>query len=196
MDPANTKEDSSIIQSVLAGDTAAYSELVRRYEGRIRRLCVSLLKNETEAEDAAQEVFIKAYQSLRSFRQTSSFYTWLYRIASNHCLSFLRSKKRRPAESLDALLETEGGKMEALFSKSPNPRAAFEATDLIERLLSDLRPHYRLILTLREIEGLSYEEISQVMEISLDAVKAQLRRAREEIGQKMRHFLPDTASNK
>lgn len=188
--PPDTDIDLEIVRKVLAGDRQAFADLVRRHQARLIRLCTSLLKNAADAEDAAQEIFVKAYQSLSDFRQTSSFYTWLYRIASNHCLSLLRTKKRHPSESLQALTETEGGSIEALFFTSKDVRASIEAKDLVEALLSGLRPEQRMLLTLREAEGLSYEEISRVMDISLDAVKARLRRTRQEIDEKLRHLLP------
>ncbi len=187
--------DSEIIGQVLSGNRDAYAELVRRYQARTIRLCASLLKNEKDAEDAAQEAFIRAYQSLDSFRQTSSFYTWLYRIATNHCLSLLRNKSAKSTESLDALLENEGDGVERLLS-SADFRRSLEARELTTKLLGALRPNYRAILVLREAEGLSYEEIGQVLSCSVDSVKAQLRRARMEIDEKLRHFFPDQASKK
>ena len=187
-------QDSADIQKVLSGDPGAYEPLVRRHQSKIFRLCRSLLRNEADGEDAAQEVFIKAYQSLSQFQQNSSFYTWLYRIASNHCLSLLRSKARRSTQSLDSLLENEGDKIERLFASSADARRSLESAELVEKILASLNAKQRLIVTLREVEGLSYEEITQVLECSLDSVKAQLRRAREEIEKQLRHFLPERAS--
>ena len=183
-------DDLSIIQKVIEGDRGAYAELVGRYQDRIFRLCRSLLRSTSDAEDAAQEVFLKAYTSLGRFQKTASFYTWLYRIASNHCLDVIRSSKRRPAESWDALLEEQGEKMHELLSPAADPRRAMEASELIGRILALLRPNYRLILTLREIEGLSYQEISDVLDCSIDSVKAQLRRGRAELEERARHFFP------
>src|SRR5262249_26795052 len=136
-----------------------------------------------------QEVFVKAYRSLSGYRSGSSFYTWLYRIASNHCLDLLRSKGRRPAESLDALLDEKGDSVEGQFAVLDNTRAASEAKALIGQILQLLPPDYRVVLTLREIEGLSYQEIADTMECSIDSVKARLRRARIDIEEKARHFL-------
>lgn len=182
--------DSEIIGQVLSGNRDAYAELVRRYQARIIRLCASLLRHEKDAEDAAQEVFVKAYQSLGSFQQSASFYTWLYRIATNHCLSALRNKGRRMTESLDSLLEAEGDQVAALFSSQPDFRDSLQAKELLTKLLDSLRPNYRAVIVLREVEGLSYEEIGRVLACSVDSVKAQLRRARQEIEEKLRHFLP------
>lgn len=190
MDPVSqNKNDLEIIRQVLNGDREAYAGIVRCYQARIIRLCASLLKNESDAQDAAQEVFVKAYQALKNFQKEASFYTWLYRIASNHCLAFLRSRNRKLTQSLDALLEAEGDRVEHFFSSQTDFRKGLESADLLDKLLSVLPPDTRLILTLREAEGLSYEEIGQVLDCSLDAVKGRLRRARIEIEEKLRHFL-------
>ncbi len=180
-------EDQEAIRKVKSGDPRAYGDIVRRHQARLARLCTSLLKNETEAQDAAQEVLVKAYHALADFREDATFSTWLYRIASNHCLSLLRA--RRPTESLDHLLETQGDSIERFLSTQKDPHQPMEDADFSEQLLSRLPESYRLVLTLREAEGLSYEEIAKVMDTSLDSVKALLRRARQEVEEKLRHFL-------
>lgn len=183
-------DDAAIIRRVRSGERDAYAELVRQYHARVIGLCRSLLGNTHDAEDAAQEAFFKAYEALDSFRENASFYTWIYRIASNYCLSLLRTKARRPSQSLDALLETKKAELTRFFAAVPDPRSAFEARELLDKVLSAIRPNYRLVLTLREQDGLSYEEIAAVTESSVDSVKAQLRRARDEAQEKLRHFLP------
>lgn len=181
-------EDRETIQKVKAGDKQAYGDLVRRHQARLIRLCTSLLKNETEAQDAAQEAFVKAYHALNNFRDDATFSTWIYRIASNHCLDLLRA--RRPVESFEQLLETQSHGIQRFLSQK-DPRRAIEDADLTGRLLSSLPENYRLVLTLREAEGLSYQEIAEVMGVTLDSVKALLQRARHEIEEKMRHFLKE-----
>lgn len=190
MEPLSEIDDLEIIRRVRSGERDAYAHLVRRYQSRVTALCRTMLGHSPDFEDAAQEAFFKAYQSLDKFRGNASFYTWLYRIASNHCLDLLRSRSRRPSESLDAIIEDEKEELLRLFASTPDPRSAMESRELVERILSALAPNYRLALTLRERDGLSYEEIAQVMENSVDSVKALLRRAREEVEQKLRHLLP------
>ena len=151
-------------------------------------LCTSLLGNATQAEDASQEIFIKAYKSLSTFRGDSAFSTWLYRISANHCKDLLRKRSREKTDSLESLIENTGDGVQNLLEPSFDPRASAEASDLIERLLSALTPDERLILTLREVQGLSYQEISSTMRCSLDAVKARLRRARLALEEKVRHI--------
>ena len=152
-------------------------------------MCTSLLADSSETEDAAQEIFIKAYRSLGAFRGNASFSTWIYRIATNHCKDLLRKRARQRTESWEALVEAEGEKLHQLLADSPDPRVQLESSDLIERVLSHVSPEYRLVLTLREVEGLSYQQISQTLGCSVDAVKARLRRARQELQDKVRHFL-------
>ena len=174
--------------NVLAGDRNAFAELVQRYEGRVRGYCLMMFSNHTMAEDAAQEVFIKAYYALAQFRGNSSFSTWLYRISVNHCTDTLRKAVRRRTESWEALLEKEGERIEALFVTSPDVEGA-ERVDLIAKLLSHLPERSRTMLVLREIHGLNYQELAETLDCSIDAVKSGLKRARQELEIKSRHIL-------
>ena len=182
-------EEQDLIEKILSGDTEAYAEIVRSYQVKVLGFCTSLLANTTEAEDAAQEVFIKAYQSLKSFRGNSSFSTWLYRITANHCKDLLRKRSRRKTESLDALMEASECEAQKHWEPSFNPASARDASEQIERLLSSLSEEERLVLTLREAQGLSYQEIAETMKCTLDAVKSRLKRASQSLEEKTRHFL-------
>lgn len=181
-------DDLLLIQRVLSGDQAAYAELVQAHQARILRLCTSLLGNPTLAEDASQEIFLKAYQRLPTFRGQSAFSTWLYRIASNHCLDLLRKRQRERTESWEALVESSGEQLHELLAAPRDPKTVVANTELVQRALATLSPDYRLILTLREVEGLSYQELAEALHCSLDAVKARLRRARRELLERLRHF--------
>jgi len=189
-------DDFKIIQAVLAGDREAYADLVRAYQVQVRTLCRSFLLDPAEAEDAAQEAFLKAFIALPRYRQETSFLAWVYRIASNHCLDLLRKRKRHKTDSLDNLMDQKGdsGMWASLYG------TALEATDegsqdkeersrLAMQLLSILSEEQRQILVLRELDGLSYEEIGSVLHCSLDGVKARLHRARQKLQEKARHFL-------
>jgi RNA polymerase sigma-70 factor (ECF subfamily) len=162
---------------VLDGDRDAYAALVRRHETKVRGLCAALLSDRDEGEDAAQEVFVKAYRSLASFRGDASFSTWLHRIALNRCRDLLRARSRRKTESWDGILEKREG-VEPEVTPVETGLDAADSADLARRLLAKLPEDYRTILLLREGEGLRYEEISRTLEVSLDAVKSRLRRAR------------------
>lgn len=178
---------------ILTGNRDAYAALVRKYEGRVRGYCRMVLGDLALADDAAQEVFIKAYQALGQFHGKASFSTWIYRIAVNHCADVLRKSLRRKTESWEALLEREGSRAEALFSRENNLDEA-EQTELAAKFFSSLSEKTRTILTLREIQGLSYQEIGDALNCSLDGVKGRLKRARQEVHEKLGHFLARYAS--
>ena len=179
------------------GETEAFAELVRAYQARVRLACLVFLGNKEEADDAAQEVFVKSFKNLSGFKQESSFETWILRIADNHCRDLLRSRKVRRTESLDALFAAKGEAIEAFLSRtvgSENP-PTFSSDDLelLGKLFLALPEDDREILALREVEMLSYEEIALKQNISLDAVKGRLKRARQGLIEKCRHFL-DTST--
>ena len=184
---ASEPTDAQYARHAVSGDDGAFAELVRRHAPRVRALCAATLRDSEDAEDAAQETFLKAHRSLSRFSGEASFGTWLHRIAVNHCLDRLRAAGRRRSESLDALLEADASALERALSE-PSSAQALEDRDAIERLLNGLNADQRLALTLREVEGLSYEEISKVMSCSLDSVKSRLKRARAELLEMTRHF--------
>lgn len=180
-------DDGELARSAAAGDDRAFAELVRRHAPRVRALCSSTLRGDAEAEDAAQETFLKAHRALGRFSGESSFGTWLHRIAVNHCLDALRAAARRRTDSLDSLLEADSQALGRALAEE-GPAQALEDRDAIARLLARLNPEQRLALTLRELEGLSYDEIAAAMSCSLDSVKARLKRARADLLEMARHF--------
>lgn len=182
-----TVSDLDLVKEVRAGKTDSFAQLMRRHHARVLAQCAAILYDSTQAEDAAQEVFFKAYRSLPKFQAGSTFSTWLYRIAVNHCLDMKRGGARRPTESWDALVEKEGGAIERLVTEPEAPAA--DDADLVRRVLDCLSPEYKLILTLREMQGLDYREIMAALDCSLDAVKARLWRARQSFRDRMRHIL-------
>lgn len=189
MNALDKEQDKQDISRVLAGNREAFEGLVRRHEANVRGLCLSILQDAAEADDAAQEVFWKTYKSLKSFREEAAFSTWVHRIAVRHCLDVKRGQKRRRAESLDLLIE-QG------MDPAETARPAVEARNELAKVLSELAPEYRTVLVLRESEGYTYEEIAEAMSTSLDSVKARLRRAREALREAARHFLPETLVQK
>jgi len=174
--------DSRLVSRTLAGDEEAFENLVRLYFTRIRALVYHHLHREDELDDALQEIFLKAYQALPRFRKRSNFYTWLYRIASNYCIDRLR-KKRLDLVSLDI---PEGrDALEARLPESPDsPEQNFDSSERVEMVrlaLTKLDPLFQNILVLRELEGLTYEEISESLGIGIGTVKSRLARARGEL---------------
>ena len=173
-------EDFEIVQRIRSGEVQVYEVLVRKYETRVRGFCLGILRNPTEAEDAAQEVFIKAYKGLKGFRAQAKFSTWLYRIATYHCRDVLRKERRHRMESWEALRQEHGEAFEARVAASKRESSP-EQKELLRYALDQLPEQYKTVLILREIQGLSYEELAEVLHCSLDAVKARLRRAREQL---------------
>lgn len=178
---------AAIIQVVLGGNSEAFAELIRRYQARLRLACSIRLGNSSEGDDAAQAVFVKAFQNLKHFKGESSFETWLHRIAENHCLDLLRSRQRHKTESLDALLDEKHDALEAFLTRSElSPKTSYSPDELalLSHLLGALPKEARDILLLREVEELSYDEIALRLNCSLDAVKGRLKRARQALVEK------------
>jgi len=150
--------------------------------------CFSMLSNRTDAEEAAQDIFVKVYQSLPKFKGDSSFSTWLYRVTANHCLDILRKRNRRRTVSLDALIEQDGDQIQKLFSTPGVASSQMEDRQLVDKILSTLPENYRTILTLREADGLEYQQIADVLNCSLDSVKGRLARARKQLQENVRHL--------
>jgi RNA polymerase sigma-70 factor, ECF subfamily len=162
---------------------------VRSYHKKVLGYCLSMLNNRTDAEEAAQDIFVKAYQALARFKGDSSFSTWLYRITANHCLDILRKRNRRKTVSWDALVEKEGERMHALLSSTDTGASRLEDRQMADRILSTLTEDHRTVLTLREQDGLEYQEIAEILNCSLDAVKGRLARARKQVQERLAQVL-------
>ena len=170
-------------------DLSAFEELIRRYQDRVYNLCRYMLRDPQDAQDAAQDVFLKAYKGLKDFRPDASLYTWLHRIAVNTCLDYKR-KARRDALKKEPLPED-------LPSTEPFPSELYESrenTESIQAALQKLPEKLRAPIVLREIDGLSYEEVAEVLHASVGTVKSRISRAREELRRilqgKLRQDLP------
>ena len=177
-------QEAQIVRRVLAGDVNAFETLVTEYEKGVYAIAQRMTGNPEDAADMTQETFIKAYNSLQSFRGDSKFSVWLYRIASNVCLDFLRSRSRKPAVSL-SVEDDEGEETELdIADESQSPELLLErglTRDAVRRGLQALPPDYKQILLLREIQGLSYEEIADVLQIEVGTVKSRIFRARKRL---------------
>jgi RNA polymerase sigma-70 factor (ECF subfamily) len=180
------RNDSGIIEEVLDGDTEAFAELVCRYQARVVSFCRSMLGD--GAEDAAQEIFLKAFTGLSGFRLEAAFSTWLYRIAYNHCCTLLKKRSSSPVESLDAMPEAAREKAGAT-SSGRGPENGEETDAAILKALAGLPGNYRAAMALR-LQGEDYRSIALALGISEDSVRARLRRARLILRAALRHFLP------
>ncbi|MEC5162548.1 RNA polymerase sigma-70 factor, ECF subfamily [Janthinobacterium sp. CG_23.3] len=185
--------DQLLVERVQSGDKRAFDVLVSKYQRRLMRLVSRLVHDPAEAEDVVQETFIKAYRALRHFRGDSAFYTWLYRIGINTAKNFLVTQGRRTPTSTD----TDAEQAEA-FDDGDNLRdintpesmlASKQIAETVNAAMDLLPLELRTAIVLREIEGLSYEEISDIMACPIGTVRSRIFRAREVIAEKLRPLL-------
>lgn len=178
------EQEAAVIQAVLDGDINAYELLVKEYEKNVYNLALRMVGNSEDAADMSQEAFIKAYNSLTSFRGDSKFSVWLYRIVSNVCLDSLRSRGRRQTVSLSAEND-DGEDVEIdIADETQSPERLLDrrlTRDAVRRGLAALPPEHRQILLLREIQGLSYDEIADALGIEAGTVKSRIFRARKKL---------------
>ena len=172
-----------ILRATEDSDQKAYAELMERYRDSIFHLCRKMVFNDDDADDLTIETFGKAFQRLKQYTPAFAFSTWLFKIASNHCIDFIR-KKRINALSLDRGLETEeGGNIQfTVTDDAPDPIETLEKKQRIEMMrlvVSELKPRYRRLVELRYFEEYSYDEIALELDLPLGTVKAQLYRARD-----------------
>jgi len=172
--------ESDLIERFKRGDPSAFAAIVLRHQDRIYTLCRYMLRDPEDAQDAAQDVFFKAYRALEDFRPDSSLYTWIYRIAVNTCLDYRRKSRREVFRSAPLT--------EDLPSDEPFPKQLYESAEIhdsIQLALQKLPEKLRAAIVLREIEELSYKEITEVLHVSVGTVKSRISRAREQL----RHLL-------
>ena len=195
MNPATTAEVFDELPLVLrakAGDAAAFTELVQKYDRKIYRLAKHITQNDEDAEDVLQEAFLKAYSHLDSFEGNSKFYTWIVRIAVNEALMKLRKRKSDRTVSLDEPTDTgEDTVTREIAVWEDNPEQKYSREELkviLDEAVQSLKPGFRTVFVLRDIEELSTEETAEALEISVPAVKSRLLRARLQLREKLTRF--------
>ncbi|HEU4601495.1 MAG TPA: RNA polymerase sigma factor RpoE, partial [Steroidobacteraceae bacterium] len=179
--------DQQLVQRVQAGDKAAFNLLVMKYQHRVLKLVSRFVSDAAEAEDVAQEAFLKAYRALASFRGESAFYTWLYRIAINTAKNALVANRRRPVDFDLDLQDPEQYERQARLKDEDTPEGVLltdEIRNVVERAMEQLPEDLRTAIVLRELEGLSYEEIAEAMDCPVGTVRSRIFRAREAIDKK------------
>jgi RNA polymerase sigma-70 factor (ECF subfamily) len=188
-------EDLAAVERASAGDTSAFEALVRKYQGWVFTLAYRMLGDRAEAEDMAQEIFLKVYRSLPQFERKSSFSTWLYTIATNHCLNRLESRRRRPRlQEMIRSTRAEGNPdpvEDRVADPAPGADQVLEQADLrrlIQEQLLRLTPEHRAILVLRDIQGLAYEEIGGLLGLESGTVRSRLHRARMELKERLKPY--------
>jgi RNA polymerase sigma-70 factor (ECF subfamily) len=187
--------DRAEIEAFRGGDVKAFERLVIKYQDRIYNLAYRMVHRREEAEELSQEIFLKTYRQLAGFRGDSLFSTWLFQVAANHCknrLKYLQRRKTQLHDSLDAPIETEDGQVERTipdFSRVPEDEVArAQIQRLVSGQIATLPEDYRMVIVLRDIQGMSYEEIAQVLHTAEGTVKSRLHRARMELKERLKPY--------
>lgn len=181
--------DAEAVRQAKAGDLAAFSKLVSRYEAKIFRLVKHITRNDEDAEDVLQEVFLKAFTHLEGFEGNSKFYTWLVRIAVNESLMKLRKRKTSREVSLDEPVDTgqdEVVREIAVWDATPEQRfSQTELRSILDEAIGSLEPIYKTVFLLRDVDELSTEETAEALGLSIPAVKSRLLRARLQLRERL-----------
>jgi RNA polymerase sigma-70 factor (ECF subfamily) len=181
-------EERRLVKLAQEGSPAAFEELVTKYQSKVFSMAMSFTRNREAADDLAQEVFLKAYLALPRFHGKSEFGTWLYRISMNHIKDYLRKKGRAKEVSLDDVQELSVSDKEQT-EKAERERETESRRTLVQKSVQGMPEKYRVILTLRDIQGLAYEQISRVLHLSPGTVDSRLHRARRMLRKKLAPYL-------
>jgi RNA polymerase sigma-70 factor, ECF subfamily len=192
--PAELDPDAALMLRVKQGDAAAFTALVEKYKQPVMNLAWRTLRDETEAEDLAQNVFVQAWKSAERYQATAKFSTWLFTIARNLCLNEIRRRSRHPAESLDQTRDESDEQplhqvVDKRIAAAPEEMLRDELVHKVDAALADLPENQRLALALCRQEELSYEEIAAVLGCSLSATKSLIHRARETLKMRLKPYL-------
>lgn len=192
MTPTIPFDEASLVEKARAGDRDAFAALVSHYERKVYRLAKHITQNEEDAEDVLQEAFLKAYEHLDGFKGDSKFYTWIVRIAVNESLMKLRKRKSDRSVPLDEPLDTGEDTLVreiAVWDEDPEQQYSREELGrILDEAVQSLRPAFRTVFVLRDIEELSTEETAEALGISVPAVKSRLLRARLQLREKLSRF--------
>jgi RNA polymerase sigma factor (sigma-70 family) len=195
-EPPAPEEEPALVARARRGDLPAYDELVKRYQERIYATIYHMTSNHDDANDLAQESFIKAYQALKSFKGGSSFYTWLYRIAVNKTINFLKQRKNRTHMSLNDLdfnAEHDPDLMALISNKTPRRDADLnELQEKLNAALLKLSDSHRLVVVLHDVQGESHEDIAKIMDCNIGTVRSRLFYARQQLQSYLADYLKTT----
>jgi RNA polymerase sigma-70 factor, ECF subfamily len=186
---ASAFDESALVERAKAGDMEAFSELVTHYDRRVFRMAKQITQNDDDAEDVLQETFLKAYTHLDNFQGNSKFYTWLVRIAVNEALMKLRKRRSDRTVPLDEPIDTGEDEMPREIAVwDGNPEESYsreELASILDQAVQSLKPAYRTVFILRDIEEMSIEETAEILNLSISAVKSRLLRARLQLREKL-----------
>jgi len=190
------RTDRELVREARRGDKEAFRELVERYQRKVLAVAVGMVHNPDDAMEIAQETFIKAYENLEGFKGEASFYTWLYRIVVNRAIDFRRREKRHPTVGLDDPTRSgvpmevyEDVLKEETRTDPYSITQAHEIGDRVTQAVDELTPDHKAVILLREVEGLSYDEISRVMQCSKGTVMSRLHYARKKLQKRLKDCL-------
>ncbi|GMQ90544.1 MAG: RNA polymerase sigma factor RpoE [Gammaproteobacteria bacterium] len=184
--------DQALVARIQGGEKEAFDLLVRKYQHKVAKLVGRYVYDRAEVEDITQEVFIKAYRAIGGFRGDSAFYTWLYRISVNTAKNYLESQARRPPSTdiaMEAVEMLEGAENLRDVATPESSLLTDEIADTVQRTISALPVDLRTAIMLRDIDGLSYDEIAQIMECPIGTVRSRIFRAREAIDKELKPLL-------
>src|SRR5580692_9549024 len=186
-------EEAELVRRARNGGLQAYDELVKRYQERIYATIYHMTSNHEDANDLAQETFIKAFQALKSFKGGSSFYTWVYRIAVNKTINFLKQRKNRAQMSLNDLdfnAEHDPDLVALISDKTPRRDAGLaELQEKLNEAMQKLSDFHRLVVTLHDVQGMSHEEIAKIMDCNIGTVRSRLFYARQQLQSYLSEYL-------
>lgn len=181
MDPG---EEAALVQSAQNGDQAAFAEIVRCYQRAIHRVAYGLTRNASDADDLAQETFVRAWQAIGRFRLGEPLYPWLSRIAVNLAFSLHRHRRRRPEQSIEPLVEA--GRQWGVEDDPADRAAESEHGRQLREAMGELKPEHQTVLVLRAVEDLPYDEIARVLNVPVGTVMSRLSRARAELKERLK----------
>ncbi len=183
--PASLPEDAELVRRAQNNDLAAYDELIRRYQERIYGTVYNMTSNHEDANDLVQETFIKAHRALKTFKGDSSFFTWLYRIAVNKTINYLKQRKNRTGISLNDLdfnAENDPDLVALVSDKTPQRDAGLsELQEKLNEAMMKLSEQHRLVVTLHDVQGLAHDEIAKIMDCNAGTVRSRLFYARQQL---------------
>ena len=176
------KNDSELVEDLKRGDAKAFTELVDRHHAKVYQLALKLTRNETDAEDVMQETFLRVYNRIATFRGEAAFSSWLYRIAANACFAKLGERRKHEHADIDDVFpDAERGLAPTVSDWSRQPDSVLlssEALGVLDKAISELPEDFRMVVVLRDIQGLSNAQVADILDLTVAAVKSRLHRAR------------------
>ncbi len=182
-------DEAALIDEILAGQSQAFGQLVTKYQDRLYNAMVHVLGSAEDAHDVVQDAFVQAFVKLDSFKRTSAFYTWLYRIAFNRAMSLRR--RQRPTTSIDHVREASGEEPTDTQGSPVDHLVQQDRVNQVQAALSRLSEEHRSVIVLREMEGLNYDDISEILELPVGTVRSRLHRARTQMRGQLKEVLQE-----